>query len=70
MVGFPIMEIGIGKRFNKERKSDMNEQDILDWVGNEIKDCEWCDDMTYDDYNPILEIEVDGKRFEISVKKI
>lgn len=70
MVGFPIMEIGILKRFNKERKSDMNEQDILDWVGNEIKDCEWCNDMTYDDYNPTLEIEVDGKRFEISVKKI
>ena len=39
-------------------------------IGNEIKDCEWCHDMTYDDYNPTLEIEVDGKRFEISVKKI
>ena len=64
------MEIGILKRFNKERKSDMNEQDILDWVGNEIKDCEWCTDMTYDDYNAILVIKVDGKRFEISVKKI
>lgn len=48
----------------------MNEQDILDWIGNEIKDCEWCNDMTYDDYSPILEIEVDGKRFEISVKEI
>ena len=48
----------------------MSEQDILDWVGNEIKDCEWCADMTYDDYNPTLEIEVDGKKFEISVKKI
>ena len=48
----------------------MSEQDILDLVGNEIKDCEWCADMAYDDYNPTLEIEVDGKRFEISVKKI
>ena len=48
----------------------MNEQDILDWIGNEIKDCEWCIDMTYVDYSPILEIEVDGKRFEISVKEI
>ena len=48
----------------------MNEQDILDWVGNEIKECEWCTDMTYDDYNAILVIKVDGKRFEISVKKI
>lgn len=50
--------------------SIMDEQDIIDWIGSEIKDCEWCTDMTYDDYDPILEIEVDGKRFEISVKPI
>lgn len=48
----------------------MDEQDILDFIGNEIGDCEWCTDYTYDDYDPILEIEVDGKKFEISVKKI
>ncbi len=48
----------------------MTSQDILNWIGDEVKECEWCTDMTYDDYDPILEIEVDGKKFEIHVKEM
>ena len=39
--------------------------------GIERRECEWCADYTYDDYDPIIEIETtDGDRFEISVKKL
>ena len=42
----------------------------VDGLGNKYNVYEWCNDMTYDDYNPTLEVKVDGKRFEILVKKI
>lgn len=49
----------------------MTEHDIIDWIGNEIYDRDFCADMTYDDENPTLEIEDnEGNRFEITVKKI
>ena len=49
----------------------MTEQEIVDFIGNEIGDTEFIADMTYDDYDPILEVtDNDGNVFEVSVKKI
>ena len=54
-----------------ESSSPIDPQYVIDWIGEEIGDCEWCADYTYDDYDPIIEIETtDGDRFEISVKKL
>lgn len=61
------------KKINEMKKIDesssMDPQYVIDWIAEEIGDCEWCSDYTYDDYEPILEIETsDGDRFEIIVK--
>lgn len=49
----------------------MTENEILDFIGNEIGSAEFLADMTYDDYAPILEVtDKNGNVFEISVKKI
>ena len=55
------------KRINESIR--MTDQDILDWIGQEVSEAEWCSDMTFDDYDAILEVETnDGDRFEIIVK--
>ena len=57
------------KRINES--SRMTDQDILDWIGQEVSEAEWCSDMTFDDYDAILEVETnDGDRFEIIVKPL
>lgn len=54
-----------------DESSRMTDQDILDWIGQEVSEAEWCADMTFDDYDPTLEVEtMDGDRFEIIVKKM
>ena len=53
-----------------EHASKYSDQNILDFIGSELKSCEWVVDMTYDDYHPTLEMETDdGSRFEIKVTK-
>lgn len=56
----------------RESGGGYDAQGILDWIGDELIECDWVNDnMTFDDTNPILEIETtDGDKFEISVKKI
>ena len=57
------------KRINES--SRMTDQDILNWIGQEVSEAEWCSDMTFDDYNASLEVETnDGDRFEIIVKPL
>ena len=52
-----------------DESGSMNEQDIVDWIGNELSECEWCSNITFDDVNAVVEVETDeGKKFEISVK--
>lgn len=58
-----MMKEGSGSRYG--------EQDIIDYIASSIYGCGWIKDSTFDDYDPILEIETtDGDKFEISVKKI
>ena len=60
---------GINKMKRINESSRMTDQDILDWIGQEVSEAEWCSDMTFDDYDAILEVETnDGDRFEIIVK--
>lgn len=57
------------KRINEN--SRMTDQDILNWIGEEVSEAEWCSDMTFDDYDASLEVETnDGDRFEIIVKPL
>ena len=57
------------KRINES--SRMTDQDILNWIGQEVSEAEWCSDMTFDDYDASLEVETnDGDRFEIIVKPL
>ena len=43
-------------------------QDVLDFLVEEMRDCEWIADITFDDYAPICYLESDdGKRFVVSV---
>ena len=57
------------KRINEN--SRMTDQDILNWIGEEVSEAEWCSDMTFDDYDANLEVETnDGDRFEIIVKPL
>ena len=57
------------KRINES--SRMTDQDILNWIGEEVSEAEWCSDMTFDDYDASLEVETnDGDRFEIIVKPL
>ena len=54
-----------------DESSRMTDQDILDWIGQEVSEAEWCTDMTFDDYDPTLEVEtMDGDRFEIKVNPL
>ena len=54
-----------------ESNGRIDPQYVIDWIGMELGECEWCSDFTFDDYDPIIEIETtDGDKFEISVKKI
>lgn len=51
--------------------SGMTDQEILNWIGQEVSEAEWCSDLTFDDYDATLEVEtMDGDRFEIIVKKM
>ena len=60
---------GINKMKRINESIRMTDQDILDWIGQEVSEAEWCSDMTFDDYDAILEVETnDGDRFEIIVK--
>ena len=60
---------GINKMKRINESSRMTDQDILNWIGQEVSEAEWCSDMTFDDYDAILEVETnDGDRFEIIVK--
>ena len=60
---------GINKMKRINESSRMTDQDILNWIGEEVSEAEWCSDMTFDDYDASLEVETnDGDRFEIIVK--
>lgn len=62
---------GINKMKKINESSIMTDQDILDWIGQEVSEAEWCSDMTFDDYDASLEVETnDGDRFEIIVKPL
>lgn len=62
---------GINKMKKINESSIMTDQDILDWIGQEVSESEWCSDMTFDDYDASLEVETnDGDRFEIIVKPL
>ena len=57
--------------YMKESNGRIDQQYVIDWIGMELGECEWCSDFTFDDYDPIIEIETtDGDKFEISVKKL
>ena len=54
-----------------ESNGRIDPQYVIDWIGMELGECEWGANFTFDDYDPIIEIETtDGDKFEISVKKI
>lgn len=54
-----------------DESSSMDPQYVIDWIAEELGDCEWCADFTFDDFEPTLEVETsDGDRFEISVTPI
>ena len=62
---------GINKMKRINESSRMTDQDILNWIGEEVSEAEWCSDMTFDDYDASLEVETnDGDRFEIIVKPL
>lgn len=62
---------GINEMKKLNESSRMTDQDILDWIGQEISESEWYSDMTFDDYDASLEVETnDGDRFEIIVKPL
>ena len=62
---------GINKMKRINESSRMTDQDILDWIGQEVSEEEWCSDMTFDDYDAIIEVEThDRDRFEIIVKPL
>ena len=62
---------GINKMKRINENSRMTDQDILNWIGEEVSEAEWCSDMTFDDYDASLEVETnDGDRFEIIVKPL
>ena len=61
----------IGNPHIDSAEKGMTDQDILDWIGQEVSKAEWCSDMTFDDYDASLEVETnDGDRFEIIVKPL
>ena len=53
--------------------SRMEENDILDWIFQEMGDCEWADDMEYVDNENAFEVAMpgpDGDVFKVSVTKV
>ena len=53
--------------------SRMNEWDIAGWLEEELKECEWVNDLktSNDDYeDPWFEVDADGSTYRITVKKV
>ena len=51
----------------------MDENDILDWIFQEMGECEWVDDMNYLDDGSAFEVTTqgpDGDVFKVSVQKV
>ena len=51
----------------------MEENDILDWIFQEMGECEWADDMEYVDDENAFEVSMpgpDGDVFRVSVTKV
>lgn len=51
----------------------MDENDILDWIFQEMGECEWVDDMNYMDDDSAFEVTMqgpDGDVFKVSVQKV
>lgn len=47
----------------------MDEQEIMNFVGEELAECEWCRDLKWDDTEPLCEFTVDGRKFEIVCRR-
>ena len=53
--------------------SRMSEWDIAGWLEEELKECEWVNDLKFsnDDYeDPWFEVDADGSTYRITVKKV
>ena len=51
----------------------MDENDILDWIFQEMSECEWIDDINYLDDGSAFEVTMqgpDGDAFKVSVQKV
>ena len=57
--------------FQEGSGSHRDEQDILDFITEELSECEGVSDIDFDDYEAKCQFTLDGeKQFEISVKRI
>ena len=57
--------------FQEGSGSQRDEQDILDFITEELYECEGVSDIDYDDYEAKCQFTLDGeKQFEITVKRI
>ena len=51
--------------------SRMDEQDVLDFIGEELVSCDWVSNLDYDDVDAKCYIDLnEGTSFEISIKRI
>ena len=58
---------------NESGGSKMSENDILDWIFQEMGECEWAGDMEYLDDANAFEVSMpgpDGDVFKVSVTKV
>lgn len=58
---------------NESGGSRMDENDILDWIFQEMGECEWAGDMEYVDDETAFEVSIpgpDGDVFKVSVTKV
>lgn len=62
-----------GDMYKEGSGSKMEENDILDWIFQEMGECEWAEDMEYQDEGNSFEVSMpgpDGDVFRVSVQKV